>query len=77
VTAMRGLVTAEVRWSPYAVPNARRPLDRLRVAESTLAAQDFLTFRTLLRSSRLTREALRDPRRPAAALAVLQPLEAG
>lgn len=72
VTAMRALVSGEPRWVTYAVPNAGRVLERLRVEGATLASADLLTVRTVLRSSRLTREALRDPRRALAATAVLQ-----
>jgi len=76
VTAMRALVTGELGWSPAPIPSARMPLDRLRVVGATLAAGDFLTVGIVLRSSRLTLDALRDTRHAVAALAMLAPFAA-
>ena len=76
VTAMRTLVTAPLGWTPQPIPQARPALERLRVPAAPLSAADLLIVRTVLRSSRLTREAVRDGRRPAAATAVLQPYAA-
>lgn len=74
VFAVRSLVASEARWAPYAIPAARRALDRLRVENATLGTGDFVLLRSLLRSSRLTLDSLGDPRLPLAARAVLQPL---
>jgi DNA mismatch repair protein MutS2 len=76
VTAMRALVAAETPWSPEAVPDVARPLTRLRVAGTALPGPELLAVLVLLRSSRRTAEALRDPRRPTVATAVLAPISA-
>ena len=74
--AMRALVAGELGWRPHALPDVTPILDRLRVEGGSLAPAGLLTVRTLLRSSRLTREALRDQRHPVAATAVLSPYAA-
>jgi DNA mismatch repair protein MutS2 len=74
VTAMRGLIAADAPWSPEVVPDIARALPRLRVAGTALPGPDLLSALVLLRSSRRTAEALRDPRRPAVATAVLAPI---
>lgn len=74
VFATRSLIASEARWAPYAIPAARRPLERLRVENATLATTDFMLLRALLRSSRMTLDSLADPRLPLAARAVLQPI---
>ncbi|MEO7102165.1 MAG: endonuclease MutS2 [Gemmatimonadaceae bacterium] len=74
VFAVRSLIASEARWAPYAIPAARRALERLRVENATLAAGDFSLLRALLRSSRMTLDSLRDPRLPVAARAVLEPV---
>jgi DNA mismatch repair protein MutS2 len=76
VTAMRALVGAESPWSPEAVPDVARGLARLRVAGTALPGPELLAVLVLLRSSRRTMEALRDPKRPAVATAVLAPIAA-
>jgi DNA mismatch repair protein MutS2 len=76
VTAMRALVTADAPWSPEAVPDVARALTRLRVAGTALPGPELLATLVLLRSSRRTAEALRDPRRPNVATAVLAPVTA-
>jgi len=76
VAAMRSLVAADVPWSPEAVPDVARGLARLRVAGTALPGTELLAALVLLRSSRRTLEALRDPRRPAVATAVLAPIVA-
>lgn len=76
IAAMRALVSGDLGWSPFPIPAAEQPLARLRVFGATLSAADFLSLGILLRSSRLTLDALRDVRRPAAALAVLAPFAA-
>jgi len=74
VFAARSLIASEAHWAPYAIPAARRALERLRVENATLAASDFMLLRALLRSSRMTLDSLGDPRLPIAARAVLQPI---
>ncbi len=76
VFAARALIASEARWAPYAIPAAGRPLERLRVENSLLAAADFTLLRALLRSSRITLDSVSDPRLPLAARAVLQPVTA-
>jgi len=76
VTAMRALVTGDAPWSPDAVPDVARALTRLRVAGTALPGPELLGTLVLLRSSRRTSEALRDPRRPSVATAVLAPITA-
>ena len=76
VFAARSLVASEARWAPYAIPAARRALDRLRVENASLSAGDIMLLRALLRSSRMTLDSLRDPRLPLAARAVLEPVTA-
>jgi len=76
VTAMRALVTADAPWSPEAIPDIARTLPRLRVEGTALPGPELLSTLVLLRSSRRTAEALRDPRRPTVATAVLSPIVA-
>jgi DNA mismatch repair protein MutS2 len=74
VFAARALIASEARWAPYAIPAARRALERLRVENAVLATGDFTLLRALLRSSRMTLDSLADQRLPVAARAVLQPV---
>ncbi len=74
VTAMRALVAADSPWSPETVPDVLRSLSRLRVSGTALPGPELLAVLVLLRSSRRTADALRDPRRPAMATAVLAPI---
>ena len=76
VAAMRALASADAPWSPEAVPEVARSLSRLRVSGTALPGPELLAILVLLRSSRRTAEALRDPRRPAVATAVLAPITA-
>ena len=76
VTAMRALVTADAPWSPEAIPDIARTLPRLRVEGTALPGPELLSTLVLLRSSRRTAEALRDPRRPTVATAVLSSIVA-
>ena len=76
VAAMRALVSADSPWSPETVPEVARGLGRLRVAGTALPRPELLAILVLLRSSRRTAEALRDPRRPAVTTAVLVPITA-
>ena len=74
VTAMRALVAADSPWSPEPVPDVLRSLARLHVTGPALPGPELLGVLVLLRSSRRTADALRDPRRPAVATAVLAPI---
>ena len=76
VAAMRALASADAPWSPEAVPEVARSLSRLRVSGTALPGPELLAILVLLRSSRRTAEALRDPRRPAVVTAVLAPITA-
>ncbi len=73
VSAMRTLITGEPAWTPEPIPDLAAPLARLRVEGVSWNALELLHGATLLRSSRRTRDALRDPRRHALPRAVLQP----
>ena len=69
--AVRSLRASETPWYAEPVPNLRASLDRLGVAGLTWSPAELLATRQLLRSSRRSREALSDEKRPAAARAVL------
>ncbi len=73
VAAMRALREGDHPWHPEPVPDVTAALGRLRVAGSRWTADELQQGARLLRSSRLTREALRDEKRPAVARAVLEP----
>ena len=74
VAAVRGLVGGDLPWHPEPVPDMEAPLHRLRVAGIMWTSHELLGGAVLLGSSRRTREALRDERRPAVLRAVLAPL---
>jgi DNA mismatch repair protein MutS2 len=74
VAAVRALVADEGGWAPEPVPDLLDALARLRIAGVTWSGVELLSGATLLRSSRRTREVLRDDRRPALPRAVLAPL---
>lgn len=74
VAAMRALVESEGGWSPEPIPDLERALHRLRVAHAALEPVDLLEVAQLLRSGRLTIQALSASDRPAMAIAVLAPL---
>ncbi|HEY7878291.1 MAG TPA: endonuclease MutS2 [Gemmatimonadaceae bacterium] len=74
VAAMRALSAGTDGFRPEPVPELGAPLARLRVAGSVWSGEELLGGALLLRSSRTTRSMLTDPRRPAAATAVLAPL---
>ena len=59
VTVVRSLIESELHWHPQPIPDIRTALDRLRVEGASLAAVDLLAISGVLRSSRLTREALK------------------
>lgn len=71
VSAMRTIISSEPTYLPAQIPELAAPLARLRVSGSSWTAGELLHGATFLRSSRRTREALRDVRRPAIARAVL------
>ncbi len=71
VTAMRQLVESDTGWISEPIPDLAEPLKRLRIEGLAWTALELLQGATLLRSSRRTREALRDPRRAAVTIAVL------
>ncbi len=71
VAAVRSSLDGDEPWQPEPVPDLRAPLTRLRVEGSAFAGSELLATALLLRSSRRSREALRDPRRPAVVPAVL------
>ena len=71
VAALRAMVGSEAGWPSEPIPDLRAALERLAVPGTGLSATELLATATLLRSSRLTGEALADPRRPDIARAVL------
>lgn len=74
VAAMRTLIAGDAPYTPEPIPDLTAALVRLRIAGATWSAEELRNGGTFLRSSRRTREALRDPRRPAIARAVLAAL---
>ena len=74
IAAVRALRGVEPPWSPEPVPDLRQALEKLRVVGLTWSVVELHGSAQLLRSSRRTREALRDEKRPAAARAVLASL---
>ncbi len=71
VAAVRALVASEGGWSPDVTPDLTEPLARLRIVGTVWNGQELVQGATLLRSSRRTRDALADPKRPAIVGAVL------
>jgi len=74
VAAMRALVDAEDAWSPMPVPDIDRALARLRVEGTRLDGRELRGVGILLRSGRMSAEALRSPKRPVVATSVLASL---
>ncbi|MFN2565026.1 MAG: endonuclease MutS2 [Gemmatimonadaceae bacterium] len=74
VTAVRASLEGDDPWHPEPVPDLRRALGRLPVEGSLFTGAELLAAGQLLRSSRRSRDTLRDPRRPAVVAAVLGPL---
>jgi DNA mismatch repair protein MutS2 len=74
VAAVRSLVTADEPWHPSPVVDVTAALERVRIEGVALHGPELLGIGTLLRSSRLTTSALRDPKRPAMVRGVLEPL---
>jgi DNA mismatch repair protein MutS2 len=71
VLAMRSLVESDAGWSSEPIPELAESLKRLRIEGLTWTALELLQGAILLRSSRRTRGALRDPRRPVMTIALL------
>lgn len=74
VAAMRAAIQSDEPWHPDPTPDLAAPLSRLRVDGSVWTAVELIAAATLLRSSRRTQQALRDPRHPAIVRAVLSAL---
>jgi DNA mismatch repair protein MutS2 len=74
VAAVRSLIAGDEPWHPEPTPDLIGALGRLRVIGLAWNGVELLGAGTLLRSSRRTREALTDPRRPAVAIGVLAPI---
>ncbi len=74
VAAVRAIVGGSDGFRPEPIPALDVPLARLRAAGSVWSGEDLVAGALLLRSSRLTKAALGDARRPSAATAVLAPL---
>jgi len=74
VAAVRSIIQGEQPWHPEPLPNLVAALARLRVEGVVWTGAELLAGAQLLRSSRRTRDALRDERRRALARAVLAPL---
>lgn len=73
VAAMRALAAGDGGWKPESAPDIREPIARLRAVGSRWTGEQLNGGALLLRSSRLTREALTDPRRQSVATAILAP----
>lgn len=74
VAAMRTLVSADGGgWAPEPIPDLTEALARLRVVGTLWTGPELLAGGTLLRSSRRTRDALGDDKRPPMVRAVLAP----
>lgn len=71
VAAMRTLLSGEPAWTPEQIPELHAAISRLRVEGASWTAGELLHGATFLRSSRRTRDALRDVRRNMMARAVL------
>jgi DNA mismatch repair protein MutS2 len=74
VAAMRAIVRGDGGWPAEPIPDLGEPLVRLAVPGTAWSALEFLAAATLLASSRRTRDALEDDRRPQVARAVLHDL---
>jgi DNA mismatch repair protein MutS2 len=74
VAAMRAAIAGDAPWRPGPLPDLRAPLARLRVEGAVWSGLELIGAATLLRSARLTRAALTDPKRAAVIRAVLAPI---
>jgi len=73
VAAVRSLIEDKLAWAPQSIPDISPALVRLRVEGASLSAADLLAVANLLRSSRLTAEALARADVPQLAKALLKP----
>jgi DNA mismatch repair protein MutS2 len=73
VTVARSLIEGDLKWHPQPIGDVRPALARLRVEGASLSSVDLLAISGVLRSSRLTREALKSDEVPAVARALLAP----
>ncbi|HXY31756.1 MAG TPA: endonuclease MutS2 [Gemmatimonadaceae bacterium] len=73
VVAMRALAESDRGWRTEPIPSVEAPLARLRAAGGRWSGEELLRGAELLRSSRLTRDALGDEGYPAVAREVLHP----
>ncbi|HVX40176.1 MAG TPA: endonuclease MutS2 [Gemmatimonadaceae bacterium] len=71
VAAMRAAIGGDEPWRPAPIPDLTGPLTRLRVVGALWTGAELTAGATLLRSSRTTQVALRDPKRQAAIRAFL------
>jgi DNA mismatch repair protein MutS2 len=74
VAATRTAIQGDEPWTPGPLPDLTSPLQRLRVLGSLWTGPELIDGATMLRTSRRTQLALRDPKRPAIIRAVLAPL---
>lgn len=74
IAAMRAAAGGDDQWRPHPIPDLNAPLARLRVEGAAWNGPDLIAGATMLRSSRLTQNELRDARRPVVVGAVLSPL---
>jgi DNA mismatch repair protein MutS2 len=73
VSCVRAWIESEAPWSPEPIPDLEAPLQRLRAAGSRWSGEELLRGGTLLRSSRVTRDALLAERRRVAESEPLEP----
>jgi DNA mismatch repair protein MutS2 len=74
VAAVRAIIQGDHPWHPEPLPDLSAALTRLRVEGVVWNGSELLAGSQLLRSSRRTRDALRDERRAEISRAVLSPL---
>jgi DNA mismatch repair protein MutS2 len=74
VAGVRSLIAGDEPWHPSPIVDVTASLERVRIEGVALSGPELLGIATLLRSSRLTTAALRDPKRPAMIRGVLEPL---
>src|SRR5215210_432674 len=73
VTATRSLVEGDLNWHPQPILDVRPALARVRVEGASLSAIDLVAISGVLRSSRLTRDALNAAEVSPVARALLAP----
>ncbi|HKS07800.1 MAG TPA: endonuclease MutS2 [Gemmatimonadaceae bacterium] len=74
VAAVSAVCDSEGGWNPAPAPRVDLALQRTRVAEARWTPAEAAAVGVVLTSAASTRRSLEDPRRPAAALAVLAPI---